>query len=346
MTREPFTPGRLTALLHDAGHDVEVTAVRATPIGTGQMADSHRLELTYAGDPDGLPASLVAKVPTGPPERRTMSANSYRTEVDFYRHVAPLLAARLAHCWVAWRNDTGDRFVLLLEDLAPRQPGDQLAGCDVDRATVAVRNLAGVHGPVWGDPRPGAYFAAFDEEGIAETEAVLGILNQVFQERLGARLSPLARRSFDRFTEVAGDLLRAQAGRASSIVHGDYRLDNLLFSPDGTDVAVVDWQTVGLGLPARDLAFFVATGLHTPVRREAEGELLEAYRVALGRHGVHDHDPATCGADYALGLMQVPLVVLFGSAIATITERGSAMFTVMAERGAAALADHGTLELV
>ncbi len=39
-------------------------------------------------------------------------------------------------------------------------------------------------------------------------------------------------------------------------MHGDYRLDNMLFDPDRTRVTVVDWQTLGSGLPARDLAYF------------------------------------------------------------------------------------------
>ena len=46
-----------------------------------------------------------------------------------------------------------------------------------------------------------------------------------------------------------------------SLMHGDYRLDNMLFDPDRTRVTVVDWQTLGVGLPARDLAYFLATSL-------------------------------------------------------------------------------------
>ena len=38
-------------------------------------------------------------------------------------------------------------------------------------------------------------------------------------------------------------------------MHGDYRLDNTLFDPDRTRITVVDWQTVGIGLPGRDLAY-------------------------------------------------------------------------------------------
>ncbi len=40
-----------------------------------------------------------------------------------------------------------------------------------------------------------------------------------------------------------------------TLVHGDYRIDNLLFAPDGTDCrAVLDWELSTLGHPYADLA--------------------------------------------------------------------------------------------
>ena len=40
-----------------------------------------------------------------------------------------------------------------------------------------------------------------------------------------------------------------------TLVHGDYRIDNLLFAPEGTDVvAVLDWELSTLGHPFADLA--------------------------------------------------------------------------------------------
>ena len=40
-----------------------------------------------------------------------------------------------------------------------------------------------------------------------------------------------------------------------TLVHGDYRIDNMLFAPDGTDcLAVLDWELSTLGHPFADLA--------------------------------------------------------------------------------------------
>jgi aminoglycoside phosphotransferase (APT) family kinase protein len=40
-----------------------------------------------------------------------------------------------------------------------------------------------------------------------------------------------------------------------TLVHGDFRIDNLLFAPEGPEVrAVVDWELSTLGHPFADLA--------------------------------------------------------------------------------------------
>ena len=43
---------------------------------------------------------------------------------------------------------------------------------------------------------------------------------------------------------------------AVSLVHGDYRLDNMIFAPDGPEIlAVLDWELSTLGHPLSDLAY-------------------------------------------------------------------------------------------
>jgi aminoglycoside phosphotransferase (APT) family kinase protein len=66
---------------------------------------------------------------------------------------------------------------------------------------------------------------------------------------------------FDALDEVAGWL---EAGRpttsAPGIMHGDYHLANLLFRPDGPDVAaIVDWEMCTIGDPLLDLGWLLAT---------------------------------------------------------------------------------------
>ena len=67
-----------------------------------------------------------------------------------------------------------------------------------------------------------------------------------------------------------------------TIVHGDFRLDNLLIRPDVPEVVgVVDWQTCTRGPALRDVAYLLGAGLLPEVRREAEGELVRRYHAGL-----------------------------------------------------------------
>lgn len=345
MTTPPpsLTPDRITAHLRDAGHAVTVSDVEASPVGTGQMAACFRLRLDFAGDDGGLPSTMIGKTAAGPVERRAIASGSYRTEVDFYRGIAPHTALSIPRCWASWMTDDAHDFVLLLEDLAPRAQGDQIAGCSVDAAHLAVTNLAGLHGPLWNDPWLHDALPAFDEEGAAGLDEAFPAMVDVFLARYGDRLTDEARSVFTDLGPHPGSWL---AGRREpfGVVHGDYRLDNLMFAPDGSDVVALDWQTTSLGLPGRDLAFFLGTSLSVEDRRAAEDDLLAAYHEALVGHGVTDHDRSACRDDYVYGLLQGPLVVVFGSAIAEASDRGDEMFLVMAERSATAIRDLDALD--
>jgi aminoglycoside phosphotransferase (APT) family kinase protein len=64
------------------------------------------------------------------------------------------------------------------------------------------------------------------------------------------RLEPM-----ERLMAWLAERLPADDGRVS-LVHGDYRLDNLMFQPDGERViAVLDWELSTLGHPYADLAY-------------------------------------------------------------------------------------------
>ena len=83
------------------------------------------------------------------------------------------------------------------------------------------------------------------------------------------------------------------------MIHGDYRLDNLMFSTtEDDDVVAVDWQTMIVGPPTRDVAYFLGTSLDVDDRRAAEEQLVASYHRALVARGVDGYDAERCFDDY------------------------------------------------
>lgn len=333
MSPDEVTAEWLGRVLGREVHDLEVTR-----IGTGQIGACYRLHF------DG--ESLLVKLPPANVAEREMMAGAYRGEVRFYQQVAATVAIRTPACHHAEIADGSGDFVLLLEDLAPALPGDQLAGCTVDQARDAVVNLAGLHGPRWSDPTllDVDTLALNGPDEIALLLEMYGPTTELFLDGLGDLVSPEDAATLRACVPAIGPWLLARQDRFG-LVHGDYRLDNLMFGgPTDDQVAAVDWQTLSLALPARDLAYFVATSLPPEVRRAHERELVAAYHAALVEHGVRDYPLTLCWDDYVFAMLQVPLVATFGCAYSTNrTERGDRMFAAMVARGCAAIRELGTL---
>jgi fructosamine-3-kinase len=345
---QDLTPAWLTATLHTHGYDgTQVDAVVVTPVGTGQTGASYRLEVDYGTRAEGLPSTFVAKLAAQDPEVRQRVSLGYRSEVAFYAELAATVRVPMPHCFAGGVDEDG-HCLLLLSDLAPARQGDQLAGCTIEQARAAAVALAGLHGPRWCDPTWLDLDVTTMPLPTPESAAGMGEVTRMAVDlvlaRLGDRLSASTRATVAAFPDAVAPWLMARQERFA-LLHGDYRLDNLLFGPDGT-VCVVDWQTLAVGLPPRDLAYLLATGLQPADRRGAERELVEAYRHALEDHGVAGYDAQTCWDDYRLGQLHTLLIACLGAAFSTTTERGDEMTLVMLERGCTAVRDLGTLALL
>jgi aminoglycoside/choline kinase family phosphotransferase len=334
------TPGWLTAALAAAGvlDGATVTEARLDAIGTGQMSDSYRVTLRYDRVAEA-PASVVAKLPAGDETSRATARalGSYENEVRFYQQLAPELPIRTPEAFHADIDGEGTGFVLLLEDLAPARPGDQLAGCSLDMARLAVDELVRLHAPRWGDPTlAGLPWLHRDRE--ASLALMLTLLPgswDGFRQRYAADLGP--------DVHAAGDALFASLEsylvsdtEPWTVVHGDYRLDNLLFDPDpgGVPVAVVDWQTCMHGPALGDVAYFVGAGLSAGDRRPHEQAIVRRYHDGLAAAGVTGYDWDRCWRDYRRGAWHGLIMAVAASMLVERTPRGDQMFLTMAARHA------------
>lgn len=315
-------------------------------VGTGQTGASFRLTLDSAQGP----STLLAKVAAGDSAARARVAAGYAAEVGFYANLAESLPIRTPRCWYAAISPDRLQFTLLLEDLAPRQPGVQAEACSTARAEAAVRNLAGLHAPRWND-------AALHDTGF-----LLGTRGQKPLDFLAGLAAPAIAGFSERYSEELDDADAATLAAVApligawviapqspfSIVHGDYRLDNLMFGEQPEDVVALDWQTAALGAPTRDLAYFLGTCLETEQRRRVEDELVALYHAELVAQGTTDYDLQQCAHDYRRNQLQATLITCIGCMYATGKRSldSDAMFLAMARRSCAAIRDLGTLELL
>lgn len=81
-------------------------------------------------------------------------------------------------------------------------------------------------------------------------------------ERFGALWEQNTSRSLPEVQEIGAWLAATvPTSQQASVVHGDYRLGNLMFAPDAPVrvAAILDWEMATLGDPLADLGYFTAT---------------------------------------------------------------------------------------
>jgi hypothetical protein len=340
-----ITAAWLDEVLRATTPDVHVRAVHVEKIGTGQTGANFRLHL----DADGLPRTLVAKTAAGDRAARERVSAGYRSEVGFYTVFRDRVRIRTPRCWHAAISDDHCDFVLLLDDLAPARPGVQVDGCTPDEAADAVRNLAGLHAPVWNDRDlfdHGDWLSSMTGSRTEFLGAITQDAAEVFVERYASELG-----GDDVDTLCRAAALTARWGAIDTgvlaLVHGDYRLDNLMFPERGDGVYAVDWQTLTIAPPGRDLGYFLATSLHVGDRRAHQDALVGEYVDAVCKLGV-DCSVEQCDVEYRLGVLQAPMITMIGAAYATADRSATAdaMFLAMATRACAAIRDLDSFALV
>ena len=126
------------------------------------------------------------------------------------------------------------------------------------------------------------------------------------------------------------------------------RLDNMLIdqTTDTPRVTVVDWQSVKVGKPMNDVAYFIGAGLRSNDRRPVEEDLVREYHERLSSAGVRGYVWPRCWNDYRKGSFAGFGVTVIASMIVERTERGDEMFTTMARRHARHALDLGADEFL
>ena len=308
--------------------------------GVGFAGWVARLRVRYDSPRAEAPSTFIAKLPTAIAKNRATVElmQAYEHEIRFYDELRPHVSletprryyaamdpnpsARLEApvqrlierlpmrllgllirplFWLAGRSRR--RYVLLLEDLCDARVGDQVRGCDLPQAKRALEALAVAHASLWNSPRLAAL------SWLPELDRARRFVHAMF---LRARAGFIAAAGDSLYgaerdlvswlsahgLELAGHL----ASPPLTLLHGDYRLDNLFFSDSGLDSAViaVDWQLVASGRGAWDATYFLTGNLSAPVDAQTEEGLVRCYHSRLIQAGVDRYAFDECLRDCQL----------------------------------------------
>jgi hypothetical protein len=345
------TPAWLTSVLARAevlAPGARVTGFGAVPVGTGQMADTVRFALTYDTAGAG-PETVVGKFASADEQSRAtgQALRAYEIEVRFYREVAPRVAARVPATYLAEVDPATGWFTLLMEDIAGARQGDQIEACGPEVAAAVLEEMAGLHAPCW--EAPDLASLEWLNRSAAQTEQLLPMLVTSvmpgFVERYGDTLIPEHRHVCEVFAANVPAFVQGRSG-PSTAVHGDFRLDNLLFQPDDPRPVVVDWQTLVWGSCAADVAYFIGGCLTVEDRRAHEEQLLVGYHDALCRRGVAGFALNDLRKAYRRETFAGVLMAIVASMVVQRTERGDLMFLTSTTRHAQHVLDTGALDLL
>jgi len=358
VTSAPFIPGAedvsaewLADQLRAAGHEVEVLGFEASDIGTGQLGRCIRYRLEYGEGSADAPGTLVGKFPSDDPTSRSTGVvlRNYLKEVRFYQELQPRLSITTPRCYFAGIEGDGPHFAVLMSDEAPAEQGDQVAGCDEEVARAAVLELAGLHAPAWNDVSllPAEWLGRPSPELAEATHERYRTLLPGFLDRYGDRLEKDALEILEQFGE-ADSAWTGDVPDPFSLVHVDYRLDNLLIDQRTSPPAItaVDWQSITIGRPLGDVAYFLGGSLAPVLRRRCEAEIVSAYHQRLIGAGIEGYSRDACLDDYRLGAFAGFGVCVIASMMVRETERGNEMFVAMTRRHTRHALDLDSAELL
>jgi len=341
----------LTAVLREGGLDAEVKSFTAKNVGTGQIGESVRFALEYARDVDAAPRSIVGKFPSPGDESRSagVSLGNYWREVNFYKHLAGSALISTPRCWFTDVDDATHEFVLMMEDLAPAEQGDQLQGVSVERAGVVIDEAAKLHASHWQDDALDDYAWVNNTKYAAKpiTPEMVAMLWQGFKIKYAERVTPEAIVIGDAMV-AKFDVNRVRTEGPRCLTHNDFRPDNMMFATPagGRPITVLDWQSIAYSSGATDVAYFLGGAITTEERRTHESALLDRYLAKLVSLGVRNYTREDLLRDYAAGSFQLFLTAFFAAMVVTQTARGDDMFFCMLNGAASQIMDHDALKLL
>ncbi|MEO5722733.1 MAG: oxidoreductase family protein, partial [Ilumatobacteraceae bacterium] len=299
-----------------------------------------------------LPSRMVLKLPATSGANRAMAENYdlYRTESRFYSELSGMIGVQTPRCFVNLFDGDTQNLTLILEDVGDERWRGPLRPCTDEQVMMAVGELARLHGTWWQgiSKTPPSWVPRLDGQRWRPQARMFTVAwsNFIDEERVDelpglGRLAP-------RFA-VDMDWLQIRLGSEPvTLVHGDFRISNLLFQVEnGRDqVWIIDWQPLMVARGAYDLGYFLSQSISTAQRRSLEHLLLANYHSTLLQLGVRDYDFQELWSDYRLAIAYTASYAVATSLIDLVNDAGRDYARQALRRADAAVTDLDVADLV
>jgi aminoglycoside phosphotransferase (APT) family kinase protein len=222
--------------------------------------------------------------------------------------------------------------LLILEDLSSLSAGDQVKGITPAQAKASVETIGRFHACWW--EMPSLESLSWMPHRNIQASRYQSAWPK-FREVFGGYLSASAIALGDHLANHLEALLCEIEQRPHTIVHSDFRADNLLFDAlsHSQPVVVLDWQLAIRGRGVLDVARLLCGSLNPQDRVACEMTLLRRWHETLARGGVQGYSIAQAEQDYkmsALICLYYPVTIHEAEEAAGI--RGAALAHAQIER--------------
>lgn len=317
---------------------------KAERVGKGTSTQVSRIHIGYnvAGS-GGAPPTLIVKLPSADRPDTVTEGDliGYSREGAAYRFLGDEPPMRIPRCYHAAHD--GVRFDLVIEDLGEAaRPGDQIGGCSAADAALVVRELAALHAAYWRSDRLdglawpmrmqaiGGSIAPFYEGGIDVLRAGPG---QGWDRGMFEVIEAVA--------PLVGPWLQSEP--ATTLIHGEPRVDNVIFEAGGGRACLIDLAGMSIGDPQRDLAYFLTGSLDPAERRACERSLVTGHAAVIRKVEPGYSDDIAWQAYRANAIAGLIYTVAAARVIAE-TDHNAALLDALARRNVAAIVDLDGIE--
>ena len=347
----------LTSMLRGASAlepERSVSTFATSTIGDGisLLGLVQRVELTYDG-PTEAPASVVMKFASPVEANRAiaMNTNMYQREIDFFTDIAPRIDMPLTRFYFAGMIPESGENTVVIEDLRAYRAGDQVAGIDADEARTIIDAFAPLNAAFWGKTDQPLLDGCMRIDSSYVEPFLPGVFGTWERGRdlFSDFITPDVLEALPHYVESMRDLHRMMGERTQTLVHGDVRLDNVMFGqdPDQHPIVLIDWQAIMVSNPMQDVAYMLSQSMDTDLRRTHEEELIQYYRDRVTELGVEGYSIEQARADYdvaVLWIMCYPLII--GGVCDPANKRGRALAEVVLSRSTQTVTDRNLLALL